>query len=113
MNIKRCGIYITCLDPVIGKEISKTRPVVVISNDINNKYAGTVTILPIMSKNLNKIYPFEVFLPRGEGNLPKDSKVKADQICTFDKSRIISELGIIESQYIKKIEKAVAIHLDL
>ncbi|MBL7135437.1 MAG: type II toxin-antitoxin system PemK/MazF family toxin [Candidatus Marinimicrobia bacterium] len=113
MNIKRCGIYIACLDPVIGKEISKTRPVVVISNDINNKYAGTVTILPITSKNLNKIYPFEVFLPRGEGNLPKDSKVKADQIRTLDKSRIISELGIIESQYIKKIEKAMAIHLDL
>ena len=113
MNIKRGGIYIACLVPVIGKEISKTRPVVVISNDINNKYAGTVTILPITSKNLNKIYPFEVFLPRGEGNLPKDSKVKADQIRTLDKSRIISELGIIESQYIKKIEKAMAIHLDL
>ena len=113
MNIKRCGIYIACLDPVIGKEISKTRPEVVIPNDINNKYAGTVTILPITSKNLNKIYPFEVFLPRGEGNLPKDSKVKADQIRTLDKSRIISELGIIESQYIKKIEKAMAIHLDL
>lgn len=113
MNIKRGGIYIACLDPVIGKEISKTRPVVVISNDINNKYAGTVTILPITSKNLNKIYPFEVFLPRREGNLPKDSKVKADQIRTLDKSRIMSELGIIEFQYIKKIEKAVAIHLDL
>ncbi|RKY54575.1 MAG: type II toxin-antitoxin system PemK/MazF family toxin [Candidatus Neomarinimicrobiota bacterium] len=113
MNIKRCGIYIACLDPVIGKEISKTRPVVIISNDINNKYAGTVTVLPITSKNLNKIYPFEVFLPRGEGNLPKDSKVRADQIRTLDKSRIISELGIIESQYIKKIEKAMTIHLDI
>ena len=65
MNIKRESIYVAALDPVIGKEISKTRPVVVVSNDINNQYSGTVTIIPITSKNLQKIYPFEVLLAKG------------------------------------------------
>lgn len=113
MNIKRGGIYIALLDPVVGKEISKTRPVLVISNDVNNKYSGTVTVLPITSQKLTKIYPFEVFLPKGCGNLPKDSKIKADQIRTLDRSRLISHLGSIEEKYMKEVEKAVKIHLDL
>lgn len=101
------------MDPVIGMEISKTRPVLVISNDINNKYSGTVTILPITSQKLSKIYPFEVYLPKGKGNLPKNSKIKADQIRTLDKSRLISHLGDIEKKYMTEAEKAIKIHLDL
>ena len=113
MNIKRGGICIASLDPVVGKEISKTRPVVVVSNDKNNAFSGTVTILPITSKNLKKIYPFEVFLPKGSGNLPKDSKVKADQIRTLDKSRIVAVLGVLGESVMKSIDKAMRIHLAL
>ena len=93
MNIKRGEIYLATLDPVVGKEISKTRLIVIVSNDKNNEFSGTVTILPVSSKNLQKIYPFEVFLSKGAGNLPKNSKVKADQIRTFDKSRIVTLIG--------------------
>lgn len=113
MNIKRGEIYLAALDPVLGKEISKTRPVVIISNDKNNQFSGTVTILPISSQVLEKIYPFEVFLPKGCGDLPKDSKVKADQIRTIDKSRIIRRIGDLEKEKIFDIEKAVKIHLQL
>ena len=113
MNIKRGGIYLATLDPVVGKEISKTRPVIVVSNDTSNKFSGTVTVLPITSRNLRKIYPFEVFLPRGSGNLPKDSKVKADQIRTLDKSRIISHIGKLGKHEIQYIGKAIKIHLAL
>jgi mRNA interferase MazF len=113
INIKRGEIYLAVLDPVVGKEISKTRPVVVISNDKNNEFSATVTILPLTSKNLQKIYPFEVFLSKGIGRLPKDSKVKADQIRTLDKSRLISLIGKLEKGQIAQIEKAVKIHLEL
>jgi mRNA interferase MazF len=113
MNIKRGDVCFAILDPAIGKEISKTRPVVIISNDKNNEYSGTVTILPITSSNLEKIYPFEVSLPKGSGNLPKDSKVKADQIRTIDKTRIGSVIGKLNTLDIQEIEKAVKIHLDL
>ena len=113
MNIKRGEIYLAALDPAIGREISKTRPVIIISNDKNNKFSGTVTILPITSRNLQKIYPFEVFLPKGSGNLPKDSKVKADQIRTLDKSRIITLIGKLGKEEISQIERAMKIHLAL
>ncbi|MCK4402575.1 MAG: type II toxin-antitoxin system PemK/MazF family toxin [Dehalococcoidia bacterium] len=113
MNIKRGEIYLTVLDPVVGREISKTRPVVVVSNDKNNEFSATVTILPLTSRNLQKIYPFEVFLPKGAGNLPKDSKVKADQIRTLDKSRLLTLIGKLEREEIIQIEKAMKIQLEL
>jgi len=97
----------------VGREISKTRPVVVVSNDKNNEFSATVTILPLTSRNLQKIYPFEVFLPKGAGNLPKDSKVKADQIRTLDKSRLLTLIGKLEREEIIQIEKAMKIHLEL
>ncbi|MFQ5903877.1 MAG: type II toxin-antitoxin system PemK/MazF family toxin [Candidatus Binatia bacterium] len=113
MNIKRGEIYLAALDPVVGKEISKTRPVVIVSNDKNNEFSGTVTILPITSKNLKRIYPFEVFLSKGSGNLPKDSKVKADQVRTLDKTRIIRLLGKLRKDETNEIERALRIHLAL
>ena len=112
MNIKRGEIYLATLDPVLGKEISKTRPVVIVSNNKNNLFSGTVTILPISSQNLDKTYPFEVFLPKGSGNLPKNSKVKTDQIRTIDRVRIIRLIGELEKNQIADIEKAIKIHLD-
>ena len=113
MNIKRGELYLAGLDPVIGKEISKTRPVLILSNNKSNEFSGTVTILPITSKNIDKTYPFEVFLKKGSGNLPKNSKIKADQIRTVDKSRMIKRIGVLEEENIKEVEQAIKIHLDL
>ena len=113
MNIKRGQIHLAVLDPVVGKEISKTRPVLIVSNDKNNEFSGTATILPITSKNLQKIYPFEVLLSKGTGKLPKTSKVKADQIRTLDKGRIVKFIGAISKQKMDEIEKAIRVHLAL
>ena len=113
MNIKRGEIYLAALDPTLGREISKTRPVVVVSNDKNNEFSGTVTVLPISSQNVDKIYPFETLLPKGSGNLPKNSKVKADQIRTIDRARIVKHIGALGSTEMKDIEKTIRLHLDL
>jgi mRNA interferase MazF len=113
MTIKRGFIYLAALDPVVGNEIAKTRPVVVISNDKNNEFSGTITALPLTSKNLRKIYPFEVYLGKGTGNLPKNSKIKADQIRTLDKSRLVKLIGELGKAEIEAIEKSLRIHLDL
>ena len=113
MNIKRGEIYLAALDPTLGREISKTRPVVVVSNDKNNAFSGTVTVLPISSQNVDKIYPFETLLPKGTGNLPKNSKVKADQIRTIDRVRIVKHIGALGSTEMKDIEKTIRLHLDL
>ena len=113
MNIKRGEIYLATLDPVVGREISKTRPVVIVSNDKNNEFSGTITILPITSTNLERIYPFEVFLSKGSGNLPKNSKVKADQIRTLDKARIITPIGTLQKDEVDAIDNAIKLHLAL
>ena len=112
MNFPERGqIWFVSLEPVVGHEIGKKRPVVVISNDRNNLFADTVTVLPITSK-VGKIYPFEVFLSREETRLPRDSKVKCNQIRTVDKKRLVNFVGILSSEKLKKIEEALLIHLD-
>jgi len=113
MNIKRAGIYLAALDPVVGKEIAKTRPVVVVSNDKNNQYSDTVTVLPLTSSKSESVYPFEVFLERGRADLPKDSKVKANQIRTLDKSRLIKFIGRLDDNDVVAINKAMKIHLGI
>ena len=113
MTIKRGQICLASLDPVVGKEISKTRPVVIVSNDQNNEFSGTVTVLPITSKNVQRIYPFEVLLPKRTGKLPKTSKVKADQIRTLDKSRVVKSLGALGKKEMGEIDEAMRIHLGL
>jgi len=113
MNIKRGEVFIAALDPVIGHEIAKTRPVIIVSNNIGNKYSGTVTIIPITSKNLTKIYPFEVYLPNDAGPLKKDSKAKADQIRTLDKARLIKSIGMLNDERVKNMDKAIKIHLNV
>jgi mRNA interferase MazF len=113
MNIKRGCVCLAALDPTVGNEISKTRPVIVISNDQNNQFSTTITVLPVTSARLDKIYPFEVFLPTGEANLPKDSKVKSDQVRTLDRSRFLKTIGELSKDKVMEIEKALRIHLAL
>ncbi len=113
MTIKRGGIYLAALDPTIGHEIAKTRPVLVVSNDKNNQFSGTVTVLPITSKALEKTYPFEVAVPKGGGGLPKASKIKADQIRTIDKKRLIKAIGTLPDELMVEVDRAVKIHLGL
>ncbi len=109
---KRGEIWFVSLEPVIGHEIGKKRPAIVISNDKNNLYADTITVIPITSKT-ERIYPFEVLLPKKEVGLPKDSKAKCNQIRTIDKKRLINLVGSLSPERVKEVEKALLIHLDM
>jgi len=113
MNIKRGEMFIAALDPVIGHEVVKTRPVIIVSNNIGNTYSGTVTIIPVTSKNLTKIYPFEVYLPDDAGPLKQNSKAKADQIRTLDKARLIRSIGMLNDELMNNMDKAIKVHLNL
>lgn len=107
----RGEIWLVSLEPVVGHEIGKTRPALVISNDRNNQFAETITVLPITS-NVKKIYPFETFLPKRETNLPVDSKIKSNQIRTVDKKRLIKLIGNISEEKLKEVKQALFIHLN-
>jgi mRNA interferase MazF len=111
-GIKRGNIWLVSLDPTIGSEIGITRPAIIISNDFNNEYSQTVTVIPITS-SISKIYPFEVLLPEGSGKLTKDSKAKCSQLRTVDKNRLAKKTGNLPNTLIKELEEAVMIHLGI
>lgn len=85
--MKRGDILYADLSPTVGSEINKRRPVLIVSNDANNRAASTVTVVPITS-NVTRVYPFEVALFAAESGLPNDSKAQAQQIRTIAKERI-------------------------
>ena len=109
---ERGEIYLVCLDPTIGSEINKTRPALIISNDINNQAAQTVTVIPITSST-KKVYPFETLLSSQESGLPKSSKAKCNQIRTIDKKRLVKSLGKVSKKELKEIEDSLSIHLGM
>jgi mRNA interferase MazF len=82
------------------------------SNDINNKVAQTVTIIPITSST-EKIYPFETFLSSLESGLLENSKVKCNQIRTVDKKRLVKLLGKVSKEKLKEVEDSLRIHLGM
>ena len=112
-EVKRGDIWLVNLDPTIGHEIKKSRPAVIIQNDIGNKYSPITIMAPITSQNLGKIYPIEVFLPWRNSGLEKDSKALLNQIRAVDKRRIVKKLGKVDKEIIDKINNAIKISLGL
>lgn len=112
MTIKRGEVWLAALDPTVGGEIQKTRPVVVVSNDINNVHNAVVSVIPLTS-NISRILSFDVYIPAGVGGVIKDSKAKADQIRTIDKSRLVKQYGALPETYVQQLNKALKLHLAL
>ena len=91
----------------------KKRPVLIVSNNANNKTAKTITVAPITS-NVNKIYPFEVKIEMKGSTLPKPSKVQCHQIRTLSKIRIKgSKAGFLSDNKMSKVNDAIKLHLDI
>lgn len=109
---KRGEIYYVSFDPTIGVEINKTRPALIIQNDIGNMHSPA-TIVAAITSTAREAYPHEVFLKAGEGGLPKDSIVLLNQIRTIDKKRLGRKVGMISSDALKKVDRAIAISLSL
>jgi mRNA interferase MazF len=109
---KRGEIWLVSLEPVIGHEIGKTRPALIISNNRNNEYSSTVTLIPITT-NIERIYPFEVFISKTDSGLQLDSKIKCNQIRTVDKLRLVKSAGKVSAQSLVKVEEALLIHVGI
>lgn len=106
-------VYDVDLDPIVGSETGKRRPALIVSNDTNNEYSETVTVLPITGQPAKREYPFEVSVPKGVAGLTADSRIKANQVRTLDKSRLVSLRGSLPPQYLPRVETALRIHLNL
>lgn len=98
-SFDRWSIWLANLDPVIGSEQGKTRPVLVISDNKINQLLSIVNVLPITNRKQNrKIYPNEAFLEHNKYGLPKESIVLCYQIRTLDKARLLSKYGEISDE---------------
>ena len=112
-TMKRGEIYYADLDPTVGAEIKKKRPVLIVSNNANNRASNTMTVIPITS-NVDKVYPFEVLLETKDTGLSKRSKAQCQQIRTISKIRIQNNkvVGCVNDEIMHRIKYALKVHLD-
>ena len=113
LPVKRGDIWLVNLDPTIGHEINKSRPAVIIQNDIGNKYSPVTIIALITSHNTERIYPIEVLLSSGNTGIEKTSKVLLNQIRAVDQRRLIKRIGTVNEEIIEKIDEAIRISLKV
>lgn len=111
----RGDVYLVNLDPTVGREITKSRPCVVIQNDTGNKFSPVTIIAPVSStKEITKPLPIMVFIKDGEGGLRGDGYVDCGQIRTVDKQkRLAHRFGHLSSDRMKEIDKALCISLAI
>jgi mRNA interferase MazF len=108
--IQRGDVFLVNLDPVIGSEIGKTRPAVVLQNNLANRSSPTVTMIPV-SSSLNRVFPFQVRIPAGEGGLERESKALCEQIRTLSQTRLLQKLGELPHARLEEIRTALDRHL--
>jgi mRNA interferase MazF len=112
VSIKRGEVFLVNFDPTLRAEAKKTRPAVVVSNDINNTHSPIVSISPITS-NVTKVYSFEVEIPSGVGGLKSRSKIMVNQTRAVDKIRLIKRLGPLSEKIMLDINQALKLNYDL
>jgi mRNA interferase MazF len=110
---KRGDVYLVSFDPTVGSEIKKTRPALVIQNDIGNKHSPLTIVAAITSKADSHSYPTEVFVQPPEGGLREPSLVLLNQVRTIDKQRLIAHLGRLSPARMKLIDRALSISIGL
>lgn len=110
---RRGEVYLVNFDPTLGREIKKTRPAVVIQNDVSNRYSDITIVAAVTSKFGPKPYPTEVVIKAGEAGLQVESAVLLNQIRSIDQKRIVKKLGKIEPATLRRVDNAIALSLGL
>ena len=106
---KRGEVYLVNFDPTIGAEIRKTRPALVLQNDIANRYSPITIVAAITTRFEDRLYPTEVLLASGEGGMSVASVVLLNQIRSVDKQRLIKRLGVLRPLTMEEIDRALSI----
>jgi mRNA interferase MazF len=113
MNVKRGEIYYADLSPVVGSEQGGIRPVLIVQNDIGNKFSPTV-IAAAMSKHVDKSkLPTHVIICAKGTKLTFDSVILAEQIRTIDKRRLKERVGVVGDRSMDKVNHALLISFGL
>lgn len=113
MNVKRGDIYYADLSPVIGSEQGGVRPVLIVQNDVGNKYSPTVIAAAITSQQDKSRLPTHINVNGDACGLSKDSVVLLEQVRTLDKKRLKERMGNLTPQDMNKINKALFVSFGL
>src|SRR5579872_1051762 len=104
---RRGEVWLVSFDPTIGAEIRKTRPALILQNDIANRHSPLTIVAAITSQFEEPLYPTEVLLTAGEGGTTKDSVILLNQIRSVDKRRLVRRLGTIRSESMRRADRSL------
>ncbi len=113
MTVKRGDIYYADLSPVVGSEQGGTRPVLIVQNDVGNKYSPTVIAAAITSQKYKTKLPTHISVNAGGCGLQKDSIVLLEQVRTIDKQRLKERMGNLPQEEMEKINRALSVSFGL
>lgn len=112
MEFKRGELYYANLSPVVGSEQGGIRPVLVVQNDVGNKYSPTVIVAAITSKLSKAKLPTHIEISSGTyTGLTKDSVVLLEQLRTIDKTRLTERIGILDTNTMSRVDHAMLLSL--
>ena len=112
MKVKRGEIYYADLSPVIGSEQAGIRPILVVQNDVGNKFSPTIIGIAITSRQMVKI-PTHIEIEGTKYGLDKDSVILAEQIRTLDKKRLREKVGMLDNDTMEKVKRAIEISFGI
>ena len=104
--VKRGDVVVANLDPTIGVEIRKSRPVIVLSNDSINQFSQLIVVVPL-TKNTAHLSPSHALIPKGVARLTFTSKAVTEQVKAVDKRRVVKRLGSLTPALIAQVERAL------
>ena len=111
MEIKRGDIFYADLSPVVGSEQGGVCPILIIQNDIGNKYSPTIIAGAITSQLTKAKLPTHIEVTSGQFGLPRDSVILLEQIRTLDKRRLKAKLGSLDEKTMLRVDRAILISL--
>lgn len=111
--VKRGELYYADLSPVVGSEQGGIRPVLVIQNDVGNKFSPTVIVAAVTSQLNKSKLPTHLELSASTYGLSKDSVVLLEQLRTIDKRRLKERVGCLDNRFMDRIDRALQISLGL
>src|SRR2546423_5187581 len=109
---RRGEIWLVDFDPTVGAEVQKTRPALIIQNDVGNR-ASPITIVAAITTTLKRPYPFQVILPARASGLNFDSVVTLNQIRSVDRVRLRHKLGCVPADIMKQVDRASLVSLAI
>ncbi len=113
MNIRRGDIFYADLSPVVGSEQGGVRPVLIVQNDVGNKYSPTVIAAAITSRMGKTKLPTHIDIYANRVGLQKDSVVLLEQIRTIDKKRLGEKMGHLDEELMNEVDNAITVSFGL